>query len=144
MITANRLLQMKGPETWTIGPHKTVFEALQLMAEKNIGALPVVDDDMLVGIFSERDYARKVVLKGKNSFDTRVGELMTPRVYFVKPSRSMDDCMRLMSYMHIRHLPVVDYGQLKGIITMRDVVKAIITQQEQTIEELERYVAGGY
>ena len=135
---------MKGPEIWTIGPHKTVYEALQLMAEKNIGALPVVEDDMLVGIFSERDYARKVVLKGKNSFDTRVGELMTPRVYFIKPSRSMDDCMRLMSHMHIRHLPVVDYGQLKGIITMRDVVKAIITQQERTIEELERYVAGGY
>ncbi|MEM6630010.1 MAG: CBS domain-containing protein [Bacteroidota bacterium] len=144
MITAKRLLQMKGPDTWTVSPHKTVYEALQLMAEKNIGAVPVVDEDMLVGMFSERDYARKVVLQGKSSFETRVGELMTPRVYFVKPSRSMDDCMRLMTHMHIRHLPVVDFGQLKGIITIGDVVKAIIAQQEQTIQELERYVAGGY
>ena len=142
MITASRLLQMKGPDLWTIDPQATVYEALQLMAEKNVGALPVVEEDMLVGIFSERDYARKVVLRGKNSFETRVGELMTPRVFFVKPQRSMDDCMRLMTHMHIRHLPVVEFGQIRGIITIGDVVKSIIAEQEQTIEELERYVSG--
>ena len=143
MITANRLLQMKGPELWTISPEATVFEALQLLAAKNIGALPVVEEDMLVGIFSERDYARKVALQGKSSHNTQVGELMTRRVHFVKPQRSLEDCMRLMTNMHIRHLPVVDFGQLKGIITIGDVVKAIIAQQGQTIEELERYVSGG-
>jgi len=142
MITISRLLQQKGSSLYTISPDATIYEALQLLAEKNIGALPVVESGSLVGIFSERDYARKVVLKGKTSKDTLVYELMTSRVYYVKPQRSIDDCMRLMSDKHIRHLPVLDFGRLVGIITIGDVVKAIIDQQQRTINDLENYVSG--
>ena len=142
MMTAGRLLQLKGPETWTISPGATVFEALELMAAKDIGALPVVLNDELVGIFSERDYARKGVLQGKRSQHTQVGQLMTSNVFFVKPQRSMEDCMRLMTDKHIRHLPVLEYGRLIGIITIGDVVKAIISQQQQVISDLENYVTG--
>ncbi len=142
MITVRSLLQQKGTQTWTISPESTVFQALELLAEKNIGALPVVENGKLTGIFSERDYARKVVLQGKTSRDTQVRELMTSKVYFVKPQRSMEDCMRLMSEKHIRHLPVLDYGKLVGIITIGDVVKAIIGQQERMIRDLEGYVSG--
>jgi CBS domain-containing protein len=142
MITVSHLLQMKGNELWTIKPGATVFTALELLAEKNIGALPVVEAGQLVGIFSERDYARKVILRGKSSHSTMVWELMTPRVHHVKPSRSLDECMRLMTDKRIRHLPVVKNGMLVGMITIGDVVKMIIDQQKRTIEDLESYVTG--
>lgn len=142
MITVHQLLHLKGHDLWTLSPSSTVYAALQLMAEKNIGALPIVDAGRLVGIFSERDYARKVVLKGKSSRDTLVRELMTTHVYYVKPSRTMQDCMQLMTQKHIRHLPVMDHGELIGIVTIGDVVKAIIADQERTIKDLENYVSG--
>lgn len=143
MITVRHLLRMKGNELWTIASSATVYSALQLLAEKNIGALPVVNEDgKLVGIFSERDYARKVILKGKSSRNTLVSELMTSRVFHVKLSRNMEDCMQLMTDKRIRHLPVMENGELQGIITIGDVVKAIIQRQKQTIHNLEGYISG--
>ncbi len=146
MTTVRHLLQHKGYNSYTVTPHATVYEALELMAEKNIGAVMVVDDEKLVGIFSERDYARKVVLQGKNSRDTKMEELMTKNVFYIKPHRTVKDCMVLMSKKHIRHLPVMENGNLIGIVTIRDVVDALIYEQENTIEELERYITrgGGY
>lgn len=145
MTTVSQLLRKKGTDVVTIGPQATVFEALQRMADKNIGALLVVENDNLVGVFSERDYARKVILEGRSSKETKVTDLMTRNVFFVKPARTMEDCMVLMSAKHIRHLPVMEDGkQLLGIVTMRDVVKEIISNKENTIRELETYISGGY
>lgn len=144
MSTVAQLLRSKGSSVVTIGPQATIFDALTLMAEKNIGALVVTANDEIVGIFSERDYARKLILEGKSSKETLISELMTPNVFFVKSSRSMDDCMVLMSGKHIRHLPVVDDGKLVGIVTMRDVVKALIANKENTIRDLENFISGGY
>ncbi|MEL6843952.1 MAG: CBS domain-containing protein, partial [Bacteroidota bacterium] len=127
MSTLGLLLQQKGHELWTIKPGATVFEALELLAEKNVGALPVVEAGQLVGIFSERDYARKVILRGKSSKNTMVWELMTPRVHHLRPDRSLEDAMRLMSDKRIRHLPIVDHGNILGIITIGDVVNHIIS-----------------
>ena len=143
MITVRHLLKMKGNELWTIPAKSTVFKALELLAEKNIGALPVVDKEgQLAGIFSERDYARKVILKGKSSHNTQVNELMTSRVYHVKPTRSIQDCMQLMTDKRIRHLPVIDKGQLIGIVTIGDIVKAVIESQAHMIHNLEGYISG--
>lgn len=143
MLNVRQVLQRKGPDLWTIAPEATVYQALEVMAEKNVGALPVVRDGMLVGIFSERDYARKVILKGKSSHQTLVEELMTTRVYFIKPNRTLEDCMHLMTDKHIRHLPVLEDGRLLGIITIGDVVKGIIHDQQNTIRDLETYISGG-
>lgn len=143
MITVGHLLKTKGHQLWTILENASVFEALELMAEKNIGALPVVDQNgHLAGIFSERDYARKVILKGKSSRETKVGDLMTSRVYHVKPSRTMKECMKLMTDKRIRHLPVLENNEMKGIITIGDVVKAVIHSQEELIHNLEGYISG--
>lgn len=142
MSTVGLLLQQKGDNLWIIKPGATVFEALELLAEKNIGALPVVEAGQLVGIFSERDYARKVILRGKSSKSTMVWELMTPRVYQLRPNRSIDEAMQLMSAKRIRHLPVVEKGVLLGIITIGDVVQNIIKDQKQVISNLENYVSG--
>ena len=143
MITVKHLLKMKGDQLWTVASDATVFEALELLAAKNIGALPVVDPHgKLVGIFSERDYARKVILKGKSSRDTQVSELMTAKVFHVKPTRSLEDCMHLMTEKRIRHLPVVADNMLIGIITIGDVVKAVIESQKRMIHNLEGYISG--
>ncbi len=145
MDTVRELLKNKRSEIWTISPLSTVFQALELMAEKDIGALPVVENGRLVGIFSERDYARKVILKGRTSKDTAVSELMTQTVFYVNPDSTLEECMALMTSRQIRHLPVLDKERLVGIITLGDVVKRIISKQEFTIQELERYVKGeGY
>ena len=146
MITVKRLLERKGngSTVWSIGPEASVFKALELMAIKNIGALLVMKDDELVGIFSERDYARKLILKGKSSKDTLISELMTKNVITVNPNTTMRDCMVIMSKKHIRHLPVKHENQVVGIITIRDVVTEIISDQQHTIQELERYISGGY
>ena len=144
MISVHQLLRIKGTELWTIAPGATVYEALELLAEKNIGALPVVEAGQLVGIFSERDYARKVILKGKSSRETMVWELMTTRVHHIKPTRGLQECMKLMTDKRIRHLPVMDNGSLVGMITIGDVVKHIINDQKQTIQDLEAYMKGGY
>ncbi len=143
MKTVGELLKTKGHEIWTISPLATVFQALELMAEKDVGALPVVQNGKVVGIFSERDYARKVILKGRASKDTTVNELMTQTVFYVSPENTFEDCMALMTSKQIRHLPVLDRGRLEGMITLGDVVKRIITEQQFMIRELEKYVIGG-
>jgi CBS domain-containing protein len=142
--TVRQILQSKGGNIWSVGPHATIFEALILMAEKDVGAVVVVEGGKLVGIFSERDYARKVVLKGRSSKDTEVAELMTPDVFYVHPDQTIDECMALMTKRHIRHLPVLDGDDLVGIITIGDAVKAVIADQEVMISSLENYIRGGY
>lgn len=144
MKTVNEVLKNKGREIWSISPLATVFQALELMADKDVGALPVVQNGKLVGIFSERDYARKVILKGRASKDTTVSELMTQTVFYVNPDNTVNECMALMTSKQIRHLPVLDRDRLVGIITLGDVVKRIISEQEFTIHELEKYVKGEY
>jgi CBS domain-containing protein len=138
MTTVKHLLQTKGVEVWTTRPEASVYEALQLMADKDVGALPVVQGPKLVGIISERDYARKGILTGRTSRSTAVRELMTKEVIYVHPDHSLDRCMQLMTRHKIRHLPVLDAERsLVGVISIRDVVKAVIENQSQTIERLE-------
>jgi len=141
--TVRQLINRKGNAVWYTQADATVFEALSLMAEKGIGALMVFDEDNLVGIFSERDYARKVILMGRSSRNTAVGEIMTKRVLVVNPNQTMDDCMALMTDKHIRHLPVMEDNSVMGIISIGDVVKEIISDQEFVISQLENYITGG-
>jgi len=142
MKTVHQILQNKGYDIWAIGPEATVYEALKLLAEKNVGALPVVKGDRLVGIFSERDYARKVILKGKYSKDTLVFEIMTETPICITPANNIDECMNLMTANHIRHLPVLDGDRLLGIVSIGDVVKGIIMEQQHTISHLENFITG--
>ncbi len=142
MKTVSQLLQSKGGQVWATTPASSVYDALQIMAEKNVGALLVVENESLVGIFSERDYARKVALRGKTSVDTPVGEIMTTRVYWVRPDQTIEDCMALMTDKRIRHLPVMEDEQLVGVVSIGDVVKWIISEQEFIIEQLENYIQG--
>lgn len=144
MTSVHQVLKAKPTEVWTIAPKASVYQALELMAQKDIGAVPVVDNGKLVGIFSERDYARKVALHGRASKSTMVAELMTAKVYYIQPDQSIEDCMALMTQKRIRHLPVLDNGQLVGIITIGDVVKCIIADQEITIQSLKSYITGSY
>ena len=144
MHTVGQLLEAKGGNIWSITPQKNTYEALQIMAQKDVGALLVVENGKLVGIFSERDYARKVILKGKSSKETSVSELMTSDVFYIDPGYSVHDCMALMTEKRIRHLPVLENDKLIGIITIGDVIKQIISDQEFTIKELEKYISGGY
>ena len=127
---------------WTIGPEASVLEALKLMDEKDVGALLVVEEGKLAGIFSERDYARKGILKGRASKDTPVGEVMTLKVYYVTPERKLEECLALMTQKHIRHLPVLEEGQLIGVVSIGDAVKAFISDLEFTIQNLEKYING--
>ena len=143
MTTIKQLLAGKGSDIWSIAPEATAYEALQIMSEKRVGALLVVDDGNLVGIFSERDYARKVVLKGRISRDTAVGELMTREILYIEPESTLDDCMALMTEKRIRHLPVMENKRLIGIVTIGDVIKQIVSDQGSTIEQLEKYITGG-
>ena len=142
MKSVKQILQDKENEVWKVTPDTTVFDALELMAEKNIGALLVLDADKLIGIFSERDYARKVILKGKASRNTHIKEIMSTKVLYVGPDQSIEECMALMTDKHIRHLPVLAGDELLGIISIGDVVKAIISEQEITIHWLEKYISG--
>lgn len=143
MKTLGQLLEEKGHDVWAVSPDTSVFEALQLMADKNIGAVLVVEKGKLVGIFSERDYARKVILKGKTSRDTRVREIMTPEVVCMKPEQSIEECMGVMTQRRIRHTPVLnENGSVTGVISIGDVVKAIISEQEFIIGQLEGYITG--
>lgn len=127
---------------FSVGSGETVLDALKLMADKNIGAVLVVDNDELTGIFSERDYARKIVLKGRHSDDTLVRDVMTPNVITIEPEQRLEDCMQIMSDKHIRHLPVMEGGKLIGIISINDVVTAIIRDQKTRIDSLESYISG--
>ncbi|MBL8057756.1 MAG: CBS domain-containing protein [Anaerolineales bacterium] len=138
MTTVRQLLQARASQVWTTRPDASVFEALQLMADKDVGALPVVQGVRLVGIISERDYARKGILKGKSSKTTSVKDLMTAEVVTVRPEHSVERCMALMSRHRIRHLPVLTAEQLLvGVVSIRDVVGAVIENQTETIERLE-------
>jgi len=144
MITVKDILDQKGHRVWTIAPEAKVFAALELMAKKGLGALVVVHADEIVGIISERDYARKIILMGRHSQDTAVRDIMTKQVYGVRFDTTAEECMALMTDKHIRHLPVCDDGKLVGVISIGDVVKAIITEQKVTIKNLENYIMGKY
>lgn len=140
--TINDILQHKGTTTWSIGPEMTVFEAIQLMAEKNIGALLVTEKDKLVGIMSERDYTRKVELKGKSSKDLKVREILSGKVVSVAPTHTIEECMRLMTEHRVRHLPVLDGVKIAGMVSIGDLVNWIISAQSTTIRQLETYITG--
>ncbi len=142
MNTIRQLLQTKGHDLWSARPDTSVYDALQLMDEHRIGALLVLDGDDLVGIFSERDYARKVVLKGKTSRGTTIGEIMSRRVSCVRTDQTIEECMALMTDRRIRHLPVLEDEKLVGVISIGDVVKAVISEQEFVISQLENYITG--
>ena len=141
MVAAlSNILDAKGHNVWTISPQSSAYEALELMEDKDIGALVVVDQGKVVGMFSERDYARKIILKGKASRQTAVAEVMAKPVCYVLPWTSLSECMSLMTARHVRHLPVMENDKLVGIVTIGDVVKAIITEQASVIDELKSYV----
>jgi CBS domain-containing protein len=140
MTTVRDLIERKGPEVWSVRPESTVYDALKLMAEKGVGAVLVLDGGSIAGILSERDYARQVILKGKASKETPVKEIMSPRVVFVRPDQTVEDCMAVMTDKHIRHLPVVDGAQLLGLLSIGDIVKAVISEKQFMIEQLETYI----
>jgi len=138
------ILASKGRHVLSIAPTATVFEALELMADRDVGALAVVDHGALVGIFSERDYARKIILHGKSSKDTDVSEVMTHPPITVGPDEGIDECMRLMTGKRTRHVLIVDHGELAGMISIGDLVNWIISAQQDTIGQLSSYIAGSY
>ncbi|MCL4297281.1 MAG: CBS domain-containing protein [Anaerolineae bacterium] len=146
MITVQQVLKDKGySDVWIVSPGASVNEALKLMSDKNVGALPVTEAGKLVGIISERDYARKVILKGKSSLSTPVSEIMTADVISVQPEQSMEECMTLMTQKRVRHLPVLVEDKLVGLISIGDVLKEIISDQKAFIESLQNYIEGtGY
>ena len=140
MATARHLLDRKGRALYSIGPNEPVLEAVRLMAEHHVGALLVMKGDQLTGIVSERDYARKVILKGRSSAETPVSQIMSAPVVTVTLNSSVQECMQLMTARHVRHLPVVDGGKVIGMVSIGDLVKAVIEEQKQTIEQLESYI----
>lgn len=140
MKSLNQLLAAKGGQVYSIRPDATVLDALKLMAQKDVGALLVMEDTRLLGILSERDYARKVILQGKSSQDVPVREIMTADVVKVDPSKTVEDCMALMTQRRVRHLPVCEGDKLIGLVSIGDLVKEVIAEQEQTIKQLESYI----
>jgi len=140
MLTVGQFIEQTKRATWTLSSNNTVRQALQLMADKNIGAIVIKDQDKLIGIFSERDYARKVVLKGKNSTDTKLVEVMSKEVITISSDIQIDACMQLMTDKRVRHLPVVDNGKSIGIISIGDVVRLMIDEQKYLIEQLQKFV----
>ena len=142
MKTVRDILAVKGRNVWSVDAGSTVFEALGLMAEKEVGALVVMEGARLAGIISERDYARKIVLLGRTSPNTLIREIMSTRVVYTHPNQPIEECMAIMTDRRIRHLPVTDEGKLVGIVSIGDLVKSIIAEQKFTIEQLERYIAG--
>ena len=142
MVSVRQLLSRKGTEVWSIDAEEPVLEAIQVMADKRVGALPVTRNGELVGVVSERDYARKVILLGRSSAETPVWQIMSSPVITVTPAEDARKCMQLMTEKRIRHLPVVDGGRMIGVISIGDLVRAVIEDQEHTIEQLERFIAG--
>lgn len=142
--TVRTLLKQKGHDVWSVTPEVRVYDAIEMMANKHVGALLVTYGGKLAGIISERDYARKVILRGKSSKQTQVSEIMVTPVIFVGPDHTVQDCMRIMTESRIRHLPVVENEKLLGVISIGDLVKWIISAQEETIHHLERYITSEY
>ncbi len=142
MRQVKHLLEGKSSDVYTIGPEAPVLDAIRLMAEKRVGALPVLRDGSLAGIVTERDYARKVILKGHSSRETPVSDIMTPTPTTVSPTTTVDECMRLCTELRVRHLPVVEDNRLTGIVSIGDLVKAVIDDQAAEIDHLQRYIAG--
>jgi CBS domain-containing protein len=144
MLRVLDVIKKKGNDIHSISSREMAYTALEIMAEKDIGALMVIDDGELVGIFSERDYARKVILRGKSSKDTTVGELMTTPVFSIHPKKSIEECMALMTAARSRHVPVIESVKLIGVISMGDIVHELIIAQKIAAEDLNKYIAGGY
>ena len=140
MTTLKMLLKDKGHDVWSVHPDDTVLDAIKMLAEKDIGALIVIKDDKPVGIFTERDYARNVYLKGKSSLDTAVRDVMVTPVICVKPDQSVNECMALMTAKRFRHLPIMDGDELVGMVSIGDLVKSVIAEQQFTIEQMEQYI----
>lgn len=142
MGAVHNILQAKGLNIFSITPFTSVYNALEIMVEKNVSSLVVMEDEKLVGIFTERDYARKVILKGKASRETPIGDIMSGNVITVTPDSTIDECMQLMSSKFIRHLPVLENGKMIGLVSIGDVVKYIIEEQKFIIENMEHYIGG--
>ncbi len=142
MKTVKDILKVKGHEVWVIEPDALIYDALVLMADKKVGALVVMEGTRVIGIISERDYARKVILMGGSSKSMRVKEIMTTRVVYARSEQTIEECMALMTGKHIRHLPVINEGRLVGVVSIGDLVKSIIDEQKFVIEQLERYISG--
>jgi CBS domain-containing protein len=140
MTTVTNLLTVKGNVVWSAAPDDSILETLKFMAEKDIGALPVIENGEIIGIFSERDFARNVVSGNAHSLDTPVHQAMTRPVFYVTPDQTLDECMALMTEKRFRHLPVLDDGILVGLVSIGDLVKALVTEKEVTIEDLEYYI----
>ena len=143
MKTVQQILRHKGSMVWSVTPETMVYEALKLLAEKDVGALLVLEGGRLIGIISERDYARKVVLKGKSALDTLVREIMTGRVMCVRPDQTVEECMALVTEKRIRHLPVIVDDEVVGVVSIGDLVKATIDEKDFLIKQLENYITGG-
>ena len=140
MMTIDKILQKKSKDLWNLSPGESAYKALEMMADKDIGAILVYEKDELAGIFTERDYARKVILKGKSSKETTVGELMTTKVITVTPETSIDQCMALMKAAKCRHMPVMEKSKVVGMVTARDILNELIMQKDVTISDLEHYI----
>lgn len=142
MKSVKDILNTKGREIWSVKPGDTVFDAIKLMAERGVGAVLVMEGDRLLGIVTERDYARKVILEGKSSRGTTVDAIMTKQVLYVPPERTVDECMALITESRIRHLPVLDSERVVGVVSIGDLVKAVISEQQIMIDQLQHYIAG--
>ncbi len=142
--TIERILSQKNRAIWSIAPDATVYDAIALMAEKNIGALLVMENEKLVGIVSERDYSRKVMLRGKTSRTSTVREIMTTELTTANPRETVEECLRFMTEKRIRHLPIIVDGDLRGVISIGDLVKQVINVQSATLDQMRDYIAGGY